>query len=723
MQRSATYCGRILTGALLLSCSAVYADDQAPTTGPGATASNALEEIIVTSRKRAESLLDVPASITSFSKEKLELQGVTSLTDLQNSVPNLQYSARGDLENQISIRGVGGDPRSVGIESGVGMYVDQVFVGRTGGYNQDLFNVSQIEVLRGPQGTVFGKNTTGGVINITTSKPTDEFRGEFSSSYGNYNAVVLKGDVSGPLTSNLYAGLTIATNTRTGYLENLYDDSKLDGIHRRGAKLQLRWLPLDNLEVNWSVDRTTNNTNFALTVPADPLTGPAIPYNTGDTRFTVSMDQSNSVQLATTGVSQVADLKLGGTTLTSVSGFRRTDILVFSDADGLPINVLNSGPFTDDSHMFTQEFRVTSPGTDRLRYVAGLYYFDQDATSFRDVYVGGVLANGYVTNSGVDTKAYAGYADLDFDLMSDLTASGGVRYTDEKKNGYDFQQGGGGKNYSFPDLRREDSDVSWSGSLTYHFDRNVSAYGTVSRGFKSGGFNVDPITVVANITPDKLSFAPETVLNYEVGTKGRFFDGALQLTAAVFRENFTNKQVAQIVPGANVISVFITNAGAARIQGYELEATLKPDPYWTIDASLSRLNAKYTSFANAASVNGEFVSYTGYQMENAPQASAALAVTRRQPFSYGTLIGWGSVRYTGDTYFQPDNDQVNEQKSYALVDARVGYETPDTRTSVYLWGKNLTDRAYFVYSRYEINIHQALYGDPRTFGIEATRKF
>jgi len=407
------------------------------------------------------------------------------------------------------------------------------------------------------------------------------------------------------------------------------------------------------------------------------------------------------------------------------------DNIVNSDGDGLSVNVLHSGPFTDDSDLFTQELRLVSPSSQRLRYVAGLYYFWQDATSFRDIYAGGSAANnftpslatGFVTNANVSTNAYAGYASFDYDILPVLTATAGVRYTSETKDGSYNQVGI--FNYSFPTLHRVDSDVSWNGSLDYHFSKDIAAYFTVTKGFKSGGFNVDPITA-RNITASDLSFAPESVINYELGTKGSAFNNALRFDADIFYSNYSDKQVAQFVtlPGISVPTTIINNAGQARMKGFEVNTTNAPDSYWLINLSASRLIATYTSFPNAATnPAGGFYNYTGDTLEDAPEWSADASVQKRQPIPGGDLILWVNARYTGRTYFSPDDSITNQQDGYMLYDARLSYEIKGGRYTIALWGKNLSDTSYWTFSRISSGIHQVLYGDPRTFGVQFSAKF
>ncbi len=679
-----------------------------------------LGDIVVTARKRSESLRDVPISISAITGDALLRRHIVSVQDIQNSVPNLQYSPRGDFENQIYIRGVGGDPRNIGIESGVSLYIDGVYTGRTAGYNQDLANVSQIEVLRGPQGTLFGKNTTGGVINIITEKPSDTFKGLVNGSYGNYNAFNLKGSVSGPLADNLFVGVTLAATQRDGYINNLFDGRKLQNVNRRGGRLQLVWnAPF--AKFYWTLDRTVSDGDLIFTQLAPPYTGNAAPYGAVSTRFNVSFNTPSFSELKTTGVAQTVEFALPGDhSLTSVTAYRSIYANIMGDSDDLPIESVHAGPFTDESKLFTQELRISSPDRGLLRYVVGAYYSNQRAFALRETYIGGSLANGYDIHTAVNTSSIGLFANIDLHLTPKLTVTGGVRYTSEKKNGY-FHQVSVGKNYTIDDLHRSDQDVSWTGSVNYRVTNQLSLYGTASRGFKSGGFNVDAVSA-AGIPPASLSFSPERLTNFEVGAKGRLLDGALTFTADAFYDDFTNKQVAQFL-GTGYPTTSISNAGKARIKGFEIEASAHPTNLWTIEASASRLVTKYLSFPNAALVNGAYISYTGNRLEGAPAWSASGAIDRRQPVGFGYLNVRIEGRYTGSTYFQPDNLAINLQNGYFLYGGRIGLETTNGRTSLSLFGKNLGDKAYYVFSRSALGTHQVNYGEPRTYGIELTQRF
>ncbi len=714
--------GFLVGGSLFaLSAAAHAAEPQTTTPGDAASSSSAAasdNDIIVTARKRSESILDVPISITAFSGAQLARAGINSIVDIQNSVPNLQYSPRGDLENQINIRGVGGDPRNVGTETGVGLYVDGVYAGRTAGYNQDLSNIAQLEVLRGPQGTLFGKNTTGGVINIITDKPSDQFKAQFRGSYGNYNAVMLKGSVSGPLTDNLFAGVTLSSTTRDGYVLNVFDGRLLDNVNRRGGRLQLRWDSPAGIDFYWTADHTTSNVDFALTQLAAPFVGSGAPYANVNSRFVTSLDQSNMQRLNTTGVSQTLNYAIGdGPTLTSVTGYRKTDINVYSDSDSLPIDTVHSGPFPDNSEFVSQEVRLASPDRGLIRYVVGGYFFHQRAGANRSVFIGGA---GYLTTARVLTDSIAGFANVDIHPTSTLTITGGIRYTSEIKKA-EFHQRSPTFNYDFTGLRRKDSDVSWTASINYRPLPDISFYATASKGFKSGGFNVELINA-ANVLPGSISYAPENLRNLEIGAKGRALNGMLTFSASGFYDTFDNKQVTQLLPG--VVPIFsVGNAAKARIEGFEIEAAIRPTPALTVSGSVSRIASRYTAFPDAARVNGVLVNYTGNRLELAPEWSADGAIDAHIPTSFGFFDLRGETRYTGDTYFQPDNAPGNLQKGYVLLSGRIGVETRDGRTALAVIGRNLTNEGYFVFSRFNGTNHQVLYGEPRTYMLELTQKF
>jgi len=678
-------------------------------------------DIVVTARRRAESLQDVPVSVTAFDQTQLEVSGIKSLRDMSRLMPGVQFTERGSLSTQLTIRGVGGDSRNIGIEAGVGMYLDGVYIPRTSGYNADLAEIAQVEVLRGPQGTLFGKNTIGGVINITTREPSETLEGSVYASYGNYNAFRTQTSLSGPLSDTLFAKLTVATFDRDGYIHNIFNDQDVNDENRRGARAQIVFKPSEELKIKLNAD-VTRDRRTVLQTQMDSGVGAAASYYTGN-RFEANSDRPNGDKRNMWGSDLTAEYSLpNDMVLASISAYRKINVTVSSDIDQLPINLFNSDPLTDFVQMASQEFRITSPGDGPFRYVGGLYYYHQRGTAQRQIFIGGSLANGAINRAKAITNSYAAYINADYDLLPLLTVNGGLRYTYEKKTGDYLQIRGPVLSYDFDDLRRSDKNVSWTGSLTYKPSRALTLYATASKGFKSGGFNLDTIGA-ANLVARDLIFGPESVVNYEAGIKGQLFDRILRYSLSVFRMDYSDKQVAQLVStGASTVSsVQVTNAGKARIKGFEFETTLRPVSGLTMSANASYLDAKYTRFDYASIGVAVPVSYAGNRVEFTPDWMVGGQAEYRFPAGAGEIFLVGNVTYTGDMFLQAEALPKYRESGYTLVDARVGYEVGDLMVS--LWGKNLTKQDYRTYARVFGGLDQAVWGEPRTYGAELRYRF
>ncbi|MEA3174312.1 MAG: iron complex outerrane recepter protein [Gammaproteobacteria bacterium] len=374
--------------------------------------------------------------------------------------------------------------------------------------------------------------------------------------------------------------------------------------------------------------------------------------------------------------------------------------------------------------MLSQELRIVSPGNNAFRYVAGLFFYRQDVSSFRNIAIGGV--NGTIVDDSASTlKSSAGYVNADYDVLHNLTVTGGLRYNhDVRTASYDQDYlDHSTLTYDFPDLARTDNNLSWTGSLKYKIDQATAAYVTVSKGFKAGGFNLDTFTS-PGLTAQSLAFAPESVVNYEVGIK-QDLAGLIHWDAALFNMSYSNKQVSEFLtpPGGTVPASIVSNAGAARIRGAEFDVSVKAGSLLTFTANGSILDAKYTSFPNGRVVSGVPISYTGNTIENTPRWTAALLSDYRQPVPRGFAVANLTVTYTGDTELQPDNLPLNHAGGYMTLDGRAGFENKDGSVGVYLWGKNMANKGYLVLSRQFAGLDQVLYGEPRTYGIEGRYKF
>lgn len=673
-----------------------------------------LDEVVVTARKRSEDAKDVPIALTAFGAEQLANMGAATLKDLHSAIPSLSYSDRGALQTQITIRGVGGDSRSIGLESGVALYIDGVFAGRTSGYNVDLADVASVEVLRGPQGTLFGKNTTGGAVLITTTKPDYISTADAGVSYGNYDAMRVKGSVSGALGENVFAKAAVSTWDRDGYLSNLFDAGKLQNEERRSARVQLRYLPSDALEINFSADATRDRNDSVLNQLGSNAAFGAGYYDPD--RLIVNTDQRNSIARDILGGSVTVDYKFdSGFTFTSISAARKVDVEVYSDLDQTPLNVLSSGPFTDNSTHYTQELRLASPSDGTFSYVLGLYYFRQNADALRRIYQGAVPL--FFTDGPVDTESTAGFANADYKLTDRLTLTGGLRLTSEQKSGYYTQTSSvaAAFNKTFPSLELDETAVSWTSALRYRLTDDVSSYLSVSRGFKSGGFNVDPLATPAPLTAADLTFKQELVTSYELGVKADLFDGVARISTALFFAEYDDRQVPQFETVGGIPTVITRNAGQAEIKGIELELSAFVTDYLLLSTGVSVLDGEYTDFRGASAGGAD---YTGNKTENTPEYSVSLGAQLKVPTATGEWQVAPQLSYAGKTYLQPDNLPFNQENGYFLASLRAGYNWDSGRYGVFVWGKNLTNEQYKEFARQFSGSDQVLWGEPRTYGIE-----
>lgn len=720
----------LASSALWLATSAHAADQPpqpSPVTATSASGDNgASGDIVVTATKRPETNLNVPISLSVLDSGSLQRQNVVGVSDLAHSVPSLFLQQRGNLQSAFTIRGVGGDPRNIGLQSGVAVTIDGVTAGRSNGYDTDLLQIQQVEILRGPQGTLFGTNTIGGVINITTRRPDENVQGTVKLGYGRFDAFRAAASLSGPISETLFVGATVQRLARDGYIHNTLRDVDLQDQDRISGRLQLRWVPSDSIELYITGDATRDRTHAALSQLLPPYTSYAA-TNPPASRYVAAMDQRNSDNRDIRGTSATFNYDFGeGYSLTYVGAYRSVKTLVYSDGDNAPVDLIHSGPFTDHSKTLSQEVRLVSPGDKPFRYVTGIFFQNEKASSARNLYINGTLAAGASTFAKIRTNSYAAYANANYDLMDQLTLTGGLRYNIEDKDGSyrQLRQNLPALSFDFPHIGRKDKALSWMTSLLFKPTNRLSGYATISRGYKSGGFNVD-LASDPNTTPARLAFEPEHLTNYELGVKGNLFNGRVQLAASIFRQIYRDRQVSQFVgSGGGIPAIYITNAGASRTDGIEAEGTFHIPGGPNLNLSFSHLDAHYTSFPNATSAGASF---TGHVTELTPNYTGTISLDQRVPLGSGHLVYNAAARYTGKTYFDAANVALNTQDGFWLFDARTGYEfeiAGGAQTiGVYAWGKNLSGRDYLVFSRQYSGATQGLYGEPRTYGVELSLSF
>ncbi len=670
-----------------------------------------IEEIVVTAQKRTERLVDVPVSISVFNDAAIEQTGVRELKDIADYIPNLDISEGNDFRSTVTIRGVGAQSRNIGFDSRVGVYVDGVYVGQSPAINQELLNLERVEVLRGPQGTLFGKNTVAGAINLVTKKPGDEFSARIGVDIGNLDYRELQALVNVPFSDTVSSSFAVSKTDRDGYVRNIITGNDLNERDVLAYRAQLRIEATDKLEINASFDGLNSD---SLILVGDPITDMLalqpvqIAPEFGVVAF--SFDPSDKRDIYGGALDFTYDLD-SGHVLKSITGYRTTDAVYTNATDYSPVDIV-SIEYADDYDVLSQEFQLISPNDGAFRYVAGLYYYRQDAKTQRDVvlgqdfiefFVGPLYASGQLSvppplgpglppppfftneqvagilgfgppgskvfNAGeVNTRSYAAYFNGSYDLTERLTLGFGARYSTEDKDvnwlldgrlSGIFDIGSTGANPANPSPLvndRTDDFFAPAVSLTYALSDRTNVYARYAAGYKSGGFNLDYINAAELAANQGLEFDKETVDSFEIGMKGTFFDSRLQLNLAAFIANYDDYQVNQFVDlGGGRTSIRINNAAKVETSGIEAEANWMVTNDFTLRASLGLLDATFDRFPGGGTAGADV---SGNDLPNAPDTSASLGgiYYHDLPSLRSTLLLRADVNYTSEYFSGANND-------------------------------------------------------------------
>jgi len=681
-----------------------------------------IEEVIVTAEHRAVDIQTTPISLTAITASTIEDSGIKRVEDFANLLPNVYIDDRNLRGQSVAIRGISADLNNPGLDQGVGLFIDGVYLGRATAANTNLFNLERIEVLRGPQGTLYGKNAIAGAINYITRKPTDRAGAEAAVSYGNYDAVTGSAMVSGPLVAGkVFASLGASIDQRKGLVRNLTTGRRDDDRNGQGARAVIVALPSDDLELVLRADISKDRTRSGSiqVVNNGQFTGTPFAQPDPSTR-TIAQNRDPRSDRDTGGVSGEINWKVGGGVVTSLTAYRYSDWQNLADNDYTALDILASG-IKEDQTQFSQELRFTSGSEGPLTYVAGLYYFRQDLDTDSKAIVGPALGIYPTEVSGsifadLTTDSYAAFANGAYKFTDQLSLTAGIRYTREEKSVVQSQTGDPlqllQRNQAPRRISRSEDNVSPTLGLTYTPSDDLFVYAKVSRGYKSGGFNVFSITPTSNA-----EYAPEHVTNYEGGFKSEFLDRRLQLNVTGYYLDYRNLQASQLLL-INGLSVFQTsNAAKARSYGAEVSLAARPTPELTLNATYGYNNSTYRSYANATSTGAD---YTGNRLPRAPRSNASLAAQYEHPVTDDlSLFARTEVSYRSKTYFAPDN--AFTQGAVTLVNARIGMQSQAHGWGAYLWARNLGDKDYAIDKQAGAIVAgqtiKAL-AAPRTYGIE-----
>ncbi len=697
-----------------------------------------LEEIVVTANRREENLQSVPLSITAFSGAELQAQGISDLKGITERTPGFTMGEFNPGQTQLYIRGIGSNEDGAGGDQSVVVFVDEVYIGRSAGQDVDLFDLERVEVLRGPQGTLFGRNVVGGAISVTSSKPTAETRTALEGTYGSYGTTTLRGFASGGLSDNLFGKISFSSRRRDGYLENQYGKyaslsgqsgtssfgypDRLRKVNRDSIRAALRWVPSDAVELNVTASYGTVDedgaTRHVIPGTASVATGgrvisaqhAALMPGYDDDYLKVINDQAGRFTNDIVGVTARLDWKMTpGVLFTGIAAHREVDAIniepwLGSIALSRVLASTGQGPFTyggnndysDNSVTDSLEFRLTSQGEDRLTWVAGLYLLQEDnyrletnSTALR------FIANKALTGTGLNfnndvaaddqtikAKSYAVFGQVGYDFTERLSGVFGGRWTSDDKK----QRRIGTPNALNPRTNFNlTSEADWSEftgkvGLNFKVSDDVFLYATASQGYKAGGFQGFAPSAVAASTP----FDPETALSYELGAKTEWLDRRLRLNASVFQTDYEDLQILQSLVPINsppgTPGVLITqNAANAEIKGAELEFSVAPMAGLTLQGGITVLDTAFKDFF----VPAGYQAPTGQAATNTSRVGKKL---RNAPdLAYNVLARYRHGLANGDSLsYQIDwrhKDEVNsdpDNLAFAFIPA---YDLSDLRVT------------------------------------------
>lgn len=744
--------------ALPLAAFTFTAEPAAAQTG---ASDGALEEVVVTARRREESLQDVPIAVSAFSGDFLEGIGAIDITALSQTTPNttLEVSRATNTTLTAYIRGVGQQDPLAGFEGGVGIYLDDVYLARPQGTVFDIYDVERIEVLRGPQGTLYGRNTIGGAVKYVTRRLADRPELEIRGAVGDFSQLdlIVKGSV--PLADNFRIGGTAATFTRDGFGDNLFTGEENADKDTVGIRLSAEWEPADNwfvrLAGDYTEDRSSPRHGHRLLPSA---TGAQPLDDVFDTRAGIT-----TIPTSNAGLDPLVDQ--GGLTLNvewdlndnwqlkSITAAREDNSEGLIDFDNLPQNFFDA-PVIYENEQFSQEFQANFTG-DRSAGIVGLYYLDANAFNAFDVIIFDIQTA--FTLGDYDTNAWAVYGDYTYDLSDTLTLSVGGRYTEDERDATVTRETFLGLGSPFfgnddavsitepvpgavPTFRgnRTDSDFTPRASLTWAPLDEHSFYVSYNEGFKGGGF--DPRGAYA-IPEVRSGFEPEEVQAYEIGAKSVWPGGRLRTNFAFFISDYTNVQV----PGSIILdndndgepdgfAGTTTNAGKADIMGAEFEAIGQFTDNFSATLALGWIDADYTEWLIAAEDgdgNPILVDVSDErEFQNTPELTGSLNLRYEFPFRLfaadGDLALSTLVSYRDDTFQFEIPDPLVDQPAYTLWDASVGWTSAEGRYSMTLHGRNLTDEEYIVANYNFPTVDSSVigfYGAPRTWTLTGTVRF
>lgn len=740
-----------------------------------------LEDIVVTAQKRTESLQDVPIAVTVHDGNDIESDNIESLLGIGGQTPGLVFTAFSVGQPEISIRGVSTKEDGASANDSVVVSIDDVYIAARTAQVFDIFDLERVEVLRGPQGTLYGKNSIGGSINFVTKKPTADTSVKFRQSFGNYGIFDSAGLISGAISDNLFGKVSFSRRKHDGFLTNILkptaqyespDYNKSQGERDNFAiRGQFVYMPSDDMEMVISIDSADDNHGATNREPigargnrhtgqngSNPIAvnkalgGDGDPFSTlAETEgYTVRNVKGLSVKATFSGFNNVD--------FVSISSYRQSDFDWMEDSEGLPpasifvnlgvnrsdagqpaangfvFDITNSA--VEETQQLTQEFRLVSKTEGALSWLVGAFLSKEDIDrkerfKFTALGFGTVPADEQSIQENT-TNSYAVYGQTEYDFSDKFTFTGGLRFSSETKDitvsariltNNDPHLLLTGAPYDPTTASEDFSNVSWKASLDYQLNNDVLVYGNLSTGFKSGGFTGSASSADQATKP----FDSEKALSFEAGVKSRLADNRMLLNALVYSTKYEDLQVTRFyAPTGSTLGEFITeNAGEAEIQGVEIEAIGILSENFEVGGNLAWLNAEFVDFQGQVS-SGTRAAFNGNKLRLAPEMTFSFYIQGDFDLDNGARVtSKAKYRYQDDMFFDPDNNPITVSPAHSVVDLWLAYTTPDNRVEFKAFVNNATGEEYVThaFSQRGSEIAFGLYGPPMTYGVSATYKF
>ena len=727
---NSTHLVSVLCLALGITALTLSTPSAAQTASPAPVAqdnggSPGLQEIIVTAEKREQSIQDVPAAISALDAEQIWTRGILDVQDLQFQTPDFQAGNTVGI-TQIAIRGVGMNLIDVTTQPGVAVYVDGIYQARTAATGLDQIDLQRIEVLRGAQGTLYGRNATGGAVNFITASPSDQFEAQVLAGYENFDEYHVQGLLNAPINDKLRVRLVFDENDQPdGFVKNVVPGSPDVADQKTfAARLKIAAELSDSATLDLAFDGSHGSG------ARDYLASQAVAGSVAYGPLQTSANRPSTSDLNTWTASAAFNWNLGPVKFKSLTGYASYQYDNAYDGDGTNLDIF---AVTDQysSKTFTQEFNLSGAGAG-FDWLFGLFYMHDNLdlgeqflfpSGFATLPSNAFLA---ISASPYETTSYAAFVDGDYHLTDHLKLLAGARYSKESQtvtetNAFGLQEG----STSIP-LFAECADLTTKldfdsftprGGLQYDFNTNKNAFFTVSRGFRAGGVNESACT--------DNTYDPEKITDYELGYRSRWLDNRLTFNATAFYYDYTDFQVQQIVG----FSSDVINAPSATIRGAEFEGIWAPDQHWALNANVSTLDSRYgAGFFNIDALNraaGD-QNLDGHYLNRAPKASGNLGLQyRTAALPFGRLTARADFYATEKYYFREFNTPGDTQDGYSILNLSMLWESVNGRYSARLFASNATDTHYLttMFANENLATRQYTWGAPAQYGIEFKARF